>query len=260
MLFVAEVHTDETISEGHREVEIFDTVMKKYIAACKDTPYEDKSWSFPKFHARQHAFDDIKNKGGRSKLWYQAERIYAQSYTGHLSSNDEFQGCDAAVATFVREQIDVIDAELKKQEDPDDVEPTILSNVDVGSKLKQLSFSALEQQMTEDDAFQRFRIKFGDFISTFLPAFGYPLPGGKRLKFDGKDMFLKVHYESLSSWCPAMDFLRCNPKFNGQPRYDCVLVNTQDKPFFARLLYMFSCQVEAKSHPFAIPSTYMIDM
>ncbi|KAK7059887.1 hypothetical protein R3P38DRAFT_3523832 [Favolaschia claudopus] len=255
--FAAEVHTDETISEGHREVEIFDTVMKKYIAACKDTPYEDKNWNFPKFHARQHAFDDIKSKGGRAKLWAIRDTYHQltnfKDVTPQIVKHDHRR----AVATFVREQIDAIDAELKEQEDPDDVEPTVLSNVDIGSKLKNLSFSALEQQMTNDNAFERFRIKFGDFISTFLPAFGYGLPGGKRLKFDGKDMiepfqFLKVHYESLSSWRPATDFLRCNPKFNGQPRYDCVLVNTQDKPFFARLLYMFSCKVEGKSHPFAL--------
>ncbi|KAK7037155.1 hypothetical protein R3P38DRAFT_2517066 [Favolaschia claudopus] len=179
--FVAEVHTDETISEGHREVEIFDTVMKKYIAACKDTPYEDKSWSFPKFHARQHAFDDIKNKGAArnfgtkpSESMHKAIRDTYHQMTNFKDVTPQIVKHDhrRAVATFVREQIDAIDAELKEQEDPDDVEPTILSNVDVGSKLKQLSFSALEQQMTEDDAFQRFRIKFGDFISTFLPAFG----------------------------------------------------------------------------------------
>ncbi|KAK7034140.1 hypothetical protein R3P38DRAFT_2772245 [Favolaschia claudopus] len=180
-------------------------------------PYEDKSWNFPKFHARQHAFDDIKNKGAArnfgtkpSESMHKAIRDTYHQMTNFKDVTPQIVKHDhrRAVATFVREQIDAIDAELKEQEDPDDVEPTILSNVDVGSKLKQLSFSALEQQMTEDDAFQRFRIKFGDFISTFLPAFGYPLPGGKRLKFDGKDMFLKVHYESLSSWCPATDFLR----------------------------------------------------
>ncbi|KAJ7896870.1 hypothetical protein B0H13DRAFT_1623675, partial [Mycena leptocephala] len=32
----------------------------------------------------------------------------------------------------------------------------------------------------------------------------------------------------------------------------CVLVKTEDKPFFARLLYLFSCTVEKKSHRFAL--------
>ncbi|KAJ7082289.1 hypothetical protein C8R44DRAFT_652702, partial [Mycena epipterygia] len=63
---------------------------------------------------------------------------------------------------------------------------------------------------------------------------------------------LKVHYESLSAWTSTTDYLRCNPKFNGHPRYDCVLVETAHKPIFARLLYLFSCMVEKKSHPFAL--------
>ncbi|KAJ7829666.1 hypothetical protein B0H14DRAFT_2157967, partial [Mycena olivaceomarginata] len=57
---------------------------------------------------------------------------------------------------------------------------------------------------------------------------------------------------SLSTWTPTTDYLRRNPKFNGPPRYDCVLVKTETKPFFAQLLYMFSCTVEKKSHPFAL--------
>ncbi|KAJ7934724.1 hypothetical protein B0H13DRAFT_1462448, partial [Mycena leptocephala] len=63
---------------------------------------------------------------------------------------------------------------------------------------------------------------------------------------------LKVHYDSLSTWTSMTDYLRCNPKFNGHPRYNCVLVKTETKPFFARLLYMFSCTVEKKSNPFEL--------
>ncbi|KAK7041356.1 hypothetical protein R3P38DRAFT_2512397 [Favolaschia claudopus] len=105
--------------------------------------------------------------------------------------------------------------------------------------------------MAEDTAFERFRIKFGDFVSDFLPMFGYTLPNGKRMRFEDTNtitpfQFLKVHYDSLSTWTTATDYLRCSPKFHGQPRYDCVLVKTEQRPFFARLLYLFSCTVEDK--------------
>ncbi|KAJ7081070.1 hypothetical protein C8R44DRAFT_653325, partial [Mycena epipterygia] len=136
-------------------------------------------------------------------------------------------------------------------ESPSDLETSALSNVDIGSKLKPVSFSALEQEMSEDLAFARFRVKFGDFISDFLPAFGYTLPNGRRLRFENTDMivpfqFLKVHYESMSAWTSTADYLRCNPKFHGHPRYDCVLVKTAQQPIFARLVYLFSCTVEKK--------------
>ncbi|KAJ7889286.1 hypothetical protein B0H14DRAFT_2336845, partial [Mycena olivaceomarginata] len=63
---------------------------------------------------------------------------------------------------------------------------------------------------------------------------------------------LKVHYDSLSTWNPTTDYLRCNLNFNGHPRYDCVMVKTERKPFFVRLLYLFSCKMEQKSDPFAL--------
>ena len=56
----------------------------------------------------------------------------------------------------------------------------------------------------------------------------------------------------MSDWKWTADYLRCNPKFHDHPRYDFVLVKTTDKPVFAQLLYVFSCTVENKSHPFAL--------
>jgi hypothetical protein len=96
---------------------------------------------------------------------------------------------------FVREQIDALnkapaDADA---DSPDDLEASVLSNIDIGSRLRPVSFAALEDTMSKDSAFQCFRVKFGTFISDFLPAFGYTLPNGKRLSFD-KDDTVGFHY------------------------------------------------------------------
>lgn len=64
--------------------------------------------------------------------------------------------------------------------------------------------------------------------------------------------FLKVHYDSLSDWKPTLDYLRCNPKFHGHPRYDYVLVKTTQEPIFAQLIYLFSCTVGDKPYPLAL--------
>ncbi|KAJ7700525.1 hypothetical protein B0H14DRAFT_2417288 [Mycena olivaceomarginata] len=150
---------------------------------------------------------------------------------------------------FVGEQIDALNkAPADTDADsPDDLEASVLSNIDIGSKLNPISFAALEDTMSKDSAFQRFRVKLGSFISDFLPAFGYTLPNGKRLSFDRDNtvvpfQFLTVHYDSLSTWTPKKDLLRCNPKFNNHPRYDCVMVKTEGTPIFTRLLYMFLCR------------------
>ncbi|KAF8145632.1 hypothetical protein K438DRAFT_2097334 [Mycena galopus ATCC 62051] len=252
----AEVHTAETIAVGSGEVDILGSLIK-------GTDYENKNWNFPKMHARRHAFDHIKSKGAvRNFNTKASESMHGpirQTYhrmtnfkdvTAQLVKHDHRR----TIATFIREQINALN------EDPDAAIPDDLetsSNVDIGSKLPPVTFSALEESMSKNPAFERFHIKFGDFISDFLPAFGYALPHGKRLSFDKDIMitpfqFLKVHYESLSTWTSATDYLKCNAKFNGRPRYDCVMVKTENKPFFARLVYLFSCTVEKQSHHFAL--------
>ncbi|KAJ6631086.1 hypothetical protein B0H10DRAFT_1773471 [Mycena sp. CBHHK59/15] len=259
----AEVHTTESIADGHREVEILDSVMKNYVEACVGTEYE-KNWNFPKKHSRRHAFTDMENKEATRNFGMKiSESMHGaicvtyhrltnfKNVTPQLVKHDHRR----RVGTFIREQIDTLEEEFVDADLPEDLE--VLSNVDIGSKLKPVVFATLEHSMSEDPAFHRFRIRFGGFISDFLPAFGYPLPNGKRLSFNDTDtivlfQFLKVHYDSLSTWNPITDYLRCNPNFNGHLRYDCVLVKTEEKSIFARLLYMFSCTVEQKPHPFAL--------
>ena len=56
--------------------------------------------------------------------------------------------------------------------------------------------------------------------------------------------YLKVNYESCIDWKITTDYLRCNPRFHGWERYDCVLIHTLDhqdneKLTFARLQFMF---------------------
>jgi hypothetical protein len=91
------------------------------------------------------------------------------------------------VATFIREQVDALNIAPADTNGPDDLEASVLSNIDIGSKLKPISFAALEDMMSNDSAFQRFRVKLGVFISDFLPAFGYMLPNGKRVSFNKDD-------------------------------------------------------------------------
>ncbi|KAJ6523086.1 hypothetical protein DFH09DRAFT_1421223 [Mycena vulgaris] len=264
-----QVHTSETISAGRRELLTFDTVMKKYIGACKGTVHDEKNWNFPKFHARCHVFKDIENKGASrnfgtktSESMHGAIRNTYHRLTNFKDVTPQLVKHDhrRTVATYIREQIDALDEDSEDPLDiPEDLEASlaVLSNVDIGSKLKPLSFLTIEQANSEDPAFERFRIKFGIFINKFLVDFEYNLPNGKAITFHDADtivpfQFLKVHYESLSTWTSTTDYLRCNPKFNGQPRYDCVLVETAHKPVFARLLYLLSCTVEKKAHPFAL--------
>src|ERR1700722_5485765 len=70
--------------------------------------------------------------------------------------------------------------------------------------------------------------------------------------------FLTICYESTVDWKPHSDYLRCSPRFHNHPRYDCVIVSTVDRIFFAQLIFVFSCAIDnsdmthsiALIHPF----------
>jgi hypothetical protein len=61
-----------------------------------------------------------------------------------------------------------------------------------------------------------------------------------------------VEYESVVDWQPHVDYLRCNPKFHGNSRYDFVIVNLLDARVFARLACIFVCRVGGRSYRLAL--------
>lgn len=51
-----------------------------------------------------------------------------------------------------------------------------------------------------------------------------------------------LKYQSVEDWTEGTDIMRCNPKFHGRPRYDCVIIH-DDAPGLsvARLCDLFQC-------------------
>ncbi|KAJ7798068.1 hypothetical protein B0H14DRAFT_2389063, partial [Mycena olivaceomarginata] len=100
-------------------------------------------------------------------------------------------------------------------------------NVIVGSKLPATSFLVLEAEMKKDTAFTKFRIRFVEFLNVFLPAYGYPLPGGKRVVLVAGEEIIPYQFLKVS-----FKFLRCNPSFHNLAQYNAALVKTtQAHPF-----------------------------
>lgn len=64
--------------------------------------------------------------------------------------------------------------------------------------------------------------------------------------------FLKTYYESLVDWKAHTDYLRCSPSFFSRKRYDCVIVHSAYRDFFARLLYLFTFSYEDVVLPVAL--------
>lgn len=63
---------------------------------------------------------------------------------------------------------------------------------------------------------------------------------------------MKATYESWVSWRAKTDYLWCSPKFNNEPQYDYVLVNTHEGTIFTQLVFIFILQISGKPYPIAL--------
>ena len=129
-----------------------------------------------------------------------------------------------------------------------------------------------------DSAFISFRKRLTTYLNIALPAEGIDLPSSQGIQFQASDIvsfcyvilapmavshmlvvdqiteyrMLSVDYESTEDWRMTTDLLRCSPRFYKRPRYDCVLIKTIGRPIFARLLFLFTCQVNSTTYPVAL--------
>jgi hypothetical protein len=56
----------------------------------------------------------------------------------------------------------------------------------------------------------------------------------------------------LVDWKYKTDYLHCSPNFHSQARYDFLIIETAEKPFFAQLLFLFACAVDLTLYPLAL--------
>ena len=68
-------------------------------------------------------------------------------------------------------------------------------------------------------------------------------------------MLIKVGYESVVNWDIKTDYVRCNPKFHGHPRYDFVIVDLPRGLAFARLACVFVCRIGTRDYRLALIQT-----
>lgn len=69
--------------------------------------------------------------------------------------------------------------------------------------------------------------------------------------------YLTINYESTVDWRQDTDLLRCNPKFQGAPRYDHVIIKTArpttlGTDIVAQLLMVFSITVDEATYDIAL--------
>ncbi|KAG7088001.1 hypothetical protein E1B28_012040 [Marasmius oreades] len=154
----------------------------------------------------------------------------------------------------------------------------------IRSKLKPINLQDFgsKHNLSPQDS-NKFRSALGDFMSKSLQDAGIQLPDNLWIKFPPTHIvstneplimssshehtkcqitpfqYLKVNYESYETWRVATDFLRCNPRFQNQPRYDFVIFRTEnDGLMFAQLKHLFTCAVGAEKYAVAYVQSYKV--
>ncbi|KAG2750980.1 hypothetical protein P692DRAFT_201710246, partial [Suillus brevipes Sb2] len=264
-----DVQTTSTLAALDAELLVFNTALKDYVECALTSPIEDLKldWDFPKTHLWKHVTQDIRMKGAtrnystrpNEKLHSPLKEAYERQSNGKDVADQilRVDQCKYAVK-LLRMHVDSLDERRRlpdgdeaDDEADDEVEARpapFEGHVKLGSPQQPVSIQEIENSHGQRDrAFQGFHRKFSKFINTSLPAYGYHLERWVSISANfqiQEHRYLKVNYESSVDWKQMTDYLRCNPRFHGRPRYDCTLIQlTQDTSVFVQLIFMFKCQL-----------------
>ncbi|KAF8227364.1 hypothetical protein L208DRAFT_1297238 [Tricholoma matsutake] len=251
------VHTMNTIECGKRELATFQLRMSAYVDATQDE--SAKNWDFPKNHMHGHLLENILDKGITQNFNTQPnEQMHGplkDSY--HLCTNFKDVAVQILQADMWMDVAMIIRSQITAMEDNDDDQsldmtdkPTNFRNVQFGSQQQTYSFAELEEAHLTDLSFANLHQKLSALIQNemTLPSSNEQLtilPEDKLTEY----WYIKSFYESRVTWMEETDHLQCTPKFNDEPRYDCVMLQMHDGPIIAQLKFAMTITINSETTP-----------
>ncbi|KAG2012091.1 ubiquitin and ribosomal protein S27a [Coprinopsis cinerea AmutBmut pab1-1] len=260
-----EVHTESTVKEIEKELQVFCEEIKKL-----GDLFEGKSWLFPKMHLQMHLPHDIYAKGATRnyttktfETMHRALKFYYQYMTNFKDADKQILNADQRghVIDFIVSIIDVHLEALKDTDDSTDEElqyrfsfGNITLKAPQGPRkarpLDQFYFDCQEELGGHAHFFEG--VDLSQMLSEFCSLNGLDITiRNSTLVRSFRSM--EVVYTSKESWDIERDLLRCSPSFHGRPRYDSVILQTTTGNIFARLLALFTLQAPGTPDTDAIP-------
>ncbi|KAG1736663.1 uncharacterized protein EDB91DRAFT_1238031 [Suillus paluster] len=267
MFAALEVHTMETLAAGRAALGEFSRLMD--------------NWNFPKDHLAVHLFDDIKAKGVTrnfntkpNEKAHRPLKKYYQLRTNFKQVADQILRADhwSLVSAWICYRLnDLNDYNARKEVsalggsdldlDTDDtaldervtprLESTGSFHIKLGSCQHISSINAIQQAHLEDPAFHQFHTKINRFLNT-IPIITRNGHVALELGADTNSSYLQANFESTVDFWTSKDYLHCSPMFHNVPRYDSVIIRTQDGIIFGHLIFIFMCLVGDASYPMAL--------
>ncbi|KAK0503766.1 hypothetical protein EDD18DRAFT_1099090 [Armillaria luteobubalina] len=240
--------------DGWARTPIFASVIERTLTRT-DTILKEKKlkhWNFLKAHSHQHLFNDIKAKGVTLNYNTKPNESMHGSFKESYQHHTNFKNVDEQILqvddwyntmTYIRQQVNHHD-KIEKEGDEDDEGKTGDSNKD---ELAPMSSTSSEADYAATTSLHEGHGKGGEL----------PSDNGVPAEFDGfkcQDQILlygmiKVNYSSVVDWSFTTDILQCLPSFNYHPRYDFVLLDTNQGPMFVQLVLIFECIIHEKVYP-----------
>ncbi|KAF7302767.1 hypothetical protein HMN09_00911800 [Mycena chlorophos] len=214
------LHTSETIAKGKRKVDEFGAHLQAYIGEVQGNEKLKKNWIVPKAHSHKHAFEHIEEKGVSKNFGtHYNESMHGPTRQIYLNETN-FREVAAQILKFEHRRT-VLAEELQEDNLDELVEaPEVAGNFSLATR----SVSPASN------------CKPPEFPLKIIPY-----------------QYLRIFYESVDDWSDKTDYLRCNPNFYGESRYDCALIRrTQDEESFVRLRYLFRIKIGTKTYPLAL--------
>ncbi|KAA1474760.1 hypothetical protein DENSPDRAFT_906474 [Dentipellis sp. KUC8613] len=238
--------------------------MVLYGSLCQKVGNEyGKDWDFPKQHAATHLPSDIRNKGAtinystRPGEGFQREMKEAYRTTNFKDTERQMSQVDANMEAIAHIRLQVDDADRLRREQEDKARkaaehqnfehtraPTTMAHLHKAQSDKQWIFRAAQPRTypsslrAVQDSFHRFH-HFASSLRQFLLT----LAEGRELLTIYPFQCIELKFQSREDWKEGRDLLRCNPSFNGQPRFDCVMINTEHAASYGRLQFIFICRL-----------------
>ncbi|KAK0499677.1 hypothetical protein EDD18DRAFT_1102989 [Armillaria luteobubalina] len=243
--------------KAHSHQHLFNDIEAKGVTLNYNTkPNESMHGSFKESYQHRTNFKNVDEQILRVDNWYNA-------------------------MTYIQQQVNHHD-KIEKEGDEDDEGKTGDSNKDelapalsTSSKADyaataslhgghrkgggKLSMVEVEAKAEDNSDFRDFQDHLSMHMKKYFESHPEELPSdnGVPTEFDGfkcQDQILlygmiKVNYSSIVDWSLTTDILQCSPSFNYHPRYDFVLLETNQGPMFTQLVLIFKCIVHEKVYP-----------
>ncbi|KAL0064524.1 hypothetical protein AAF712_008469 [Marasmius tenuissimus] len=143
--------------------------------------------------------------------------------------------------------------------------------------VKWWTFEGLGEAHATNPAFTNFRVRLQNYLVRFFRMYRLLQPKSSSLCFKPTDearidssfnfrLFLtflgpqiihefgivKAYFKSKVDWTITCDYIRASSMFYGNPCYDVVMIDSHPNFYFARLILLFTCQVESKGYLLAL--------